>query len=280
MNSQNLILIGIGIFVSLIVTVAAFDQYTMSKHDPMHPDGLIWRVQTAFNRIKDLEAVIDVESETGEPMRFLLRFIHSTEGALSVRYLDPASMRDELFTVNRDLLSHYLPKENVIVVKRWSGFPLAEIGLVGFSLQQLANDYAAGRVRLKVVRDEAGFNADLFPSPLVLATTISGRLVYPPFSLAAGSGGMLPIVGSISRINQLGIGGAIRGDFILEVSDPAGTLTRMIWIDPETYMIKRVVIFSAGTRITTITVERITLNQGLTTAEVLALPHGVEVIHG
>lgn len=283
MNNQNLILIGVGIFLSLIITVAAVDQYMMSKHDPMRPDGLIWRVQTAFDRVKDLEAVIAVEREgSSTPVRFLLRFIDGTNAALSVRYLDPASLRDELFTVNRDLLSHYIPQENVIVVKRWSGFPLAQIGLVGFSLRQLATDYAAGRVHLKVVRDEAGFSMDLFPSPLVLTQTISGQRVYPPVSPFFPLTGVevSPDTMSISRVSPLGMGGAIRGDFILEVSDSRGTLTRMIWIDPDTYLVKRMVVFSAGRRTTTVNVERILLNQGLTADEILALPRGVEVIHG
>ncbi len=282
MNSQNLILLGIGLFVSLIVGVAAVDQYMMSEHDPMRPDGLLWRVQTAFDRIKDLEAVIGITSE-GEPesTRLLVRLVRGTEDALSVRYLDPKPMRDELFTVSRDLLSHYIPQENLIVVKRWAGLPLAEIGLVSLSLKQLETDWKAGRVDLKVVRGRAGFNLNLFSSPIELAETISGRLVSQPFSICTGTGGEPLIPQGIAEIGE-GVGGAsIEGGFILEVSAPkTGDLERMIWIDPETFLVRKVVIFSRGKRETSIELERINLNQGLTAEEVLALPRGVEVIHG
>ncbi len=279
MNSQNLILIGVGIFIGLIVTVAAVDQYMMSQHNPMTPSGLIWRVQTAFDRVKDLEAVIDVEGggDTGT-VRLLLRFVRSAAEALSVRYLDPSAVRGELFLVNRDLLSHYIPQDNVIIVKRWSGFPLANIGLSGFSLEQLSADYAAGRVRLKVVRDETGFGANLFPTPIEPAMTISGRRVLPPLSLTTGSGGLPPLVGGFSQVQ--GGSGTIRGDFVLEVFDHRGTLTRMIWIDPETYLVNRVVQITGGKRAITLTVERMTVNQGLTPSEIMTLPRGVEVIHG
>ncbi len=173
MNSQNLILLGIGIFVSLIVGVVAIDQYMMNEHDPMHPDGLIWRVQTAFTRVKDLEAVVSVTEEgVPTPTRMLVRFVSGTEEALSVRYLSPDTVRDELFTVSRDLISHYIPREELIVVKRWAGFPLSALGLATLTLQGLDSDWKAGKIRLKVVRGGVGFDAGLFRSPLELAETI------------------------------------------------------------------------------------------------------------
>ncbi len=282
MNSQNLILLGIGLFVSLIVGVAAIDQYMMSEHDPMRPDGLIWRVKTAFDRIKDLEAVIRIMNEgESEPTRLLVRLVRGTEDALSVRYLDPKPMRDELFTVSRDLLSHYIPQENLIVVKRWAGLPLTELGLVSFNLKQLEADWKAGRVDLKVVRGRAGFNLDLFSSPIELAETISGRLVSQPFSISTETGGEPLISRGIAEIGGGMSGASIEGGFILEVSaQKTGELERMIWIDADTFLVRKVVIFSNGRRGTSIELERINLNQGLTAEEVLALPRGVEVIHG
>jgi len=282
MNNQNLILLGVGLFVSLIIGVAAVDQYMMSEHDPMRPDGLIWRVKTAFDRIKDLEAVIGITNEgESEPTRLLVRLVRGTEDALSVRYLDPKPMRDELFTVSRDLLSHYIPQENLIVVKRWAGLPLTEIGLVSLSLKQLEADWKAGRVELKVVRGRAGFNLELFSSPIDLAETISGRIVAQPFSICTGTGGERLIPRGIADIGGGGSGASIEGGFILEVSAPkTGELERMVWIDPETFLVRKVVIFTHGKRSASIELERISLNQGLTAEEVLALPRGVEVIHG
>ena len=281
MNSQNLILLGIGIFVSLIVGVVAIDQYMMNEHDPMHPDGLIWRVQTAFTRVKDLEAVVSVTEEGGPtPTRMLVRFVSGTEEALSVRYLSPDTVRDELFTVSRDLISHYIPREELIVVKRWAGFPLSALGLATLTLQGLDSDWKAGKIRLKVVRGGVGFDAGLFRSPLELAETISGRLERAPYSVFTGGGAAGLVNKSFALVDERGLS-SIQGGFILEASDArTGELVRMVWIDPETFLVRKVVTFADGKRKTSIEVERLNLNQGLTPEEILALPRGVEVIHG
>jgi len=71
----------------------------------------------------------------------LVRLVNTPPRALSVRYLDPPSLRDELFTVDNDLLTHYLPKEDLVVVKRWVGVPLAAIGLASLDLTQLERDW-------------------------------------------------------------------------------------------------------------------------------------------
>lgn len=281
MNSQNLILLGIGIFVSLIVGVVAIDQYMMNEHDPMHPDGLIWRVQTAFTRVKDLEAVVAVTEEgVPTPTRMLVRFVSGTEEALSVRYLSPDTVRDELFTVSRDLISHYIPREELIVVKRWAGFPLSALGLATLTLQGLDSDWKAGKIRLKVVRGGVGFDAGLFRSPLELAETISGRLERAPYSVFTGGGAAGLVNKSFALVDERGLS-SIQGGFILEASDArTGELVRMVWIDPETFLVRKVVTFADGKRKTSIEVERLNLNQGLTPEEILALPRGVEVIHG
>jgi len=281
MNSQNLILLGIGIFVSLIVGVVAVDQYMMNEHDPMHPDGLIWRVQTAFTRVKDLEAVVSVTEEgVPTPTRMLVRFVSGTEEALSVRYLSPDTVRDELFTVSRDLISHYIPREELIVVKRWAGFPLSALGLATLTLQGLDSDWKAGKIRLKVVRGGVGFDAGLFRSPLELAETISGRVERAPYSVFTGGGAAGLVNKSFALVDERGLS-SIQGGFILEASDArTGELVRMVWIDPETFLVRKVVTFADGKRKTSIEVERLNLNQGLTPEEILALPRGVEVIHG
>jgi len=281
MNSQNLILLGIGIFVSLIVGVVAIDQYMMNEHDPMHPDGLIWRVQTAFTRVKDLEAVVAVTEEgVPTPTRMLVRFVSGTEEALSVRYLSPDTVRDELFTVSRDLISHYIPREELIVVKRWAGFPLSALGLATLTLQGLDSDWKAGKIRLKVVRGGVGFDAGLFRSPLELAETISGRVERAPYSVFTGGGAAGLVNKSFALVDERGLS-SIQGGFILEASDArTGELVRMVWIDPETFLVRKVVTFADGQRKTSIEVERLNLNQGLTPEEILALPRGVEVIHG
>ncbi len=283
MNNQNLILLGIGLFVSLIVTIAAVDQYLLSEHDPMEPDGLIWRVRTAFSRIKDLEAVLEVieSGDEDRTVRMLVRLLRGPEPALSVRYLSPDIVRDELFTVDRDLLSHYLPQENLVVIKRWIGLPLADVGVASFNLTQLEKEWKAGMVRLRVVRDISGFGADLFPSPILLEETLSGYPRSEPFSIWLGTQKEPPSLPGFAGFKGPLSGGSIQGGYILEVTDArSGELSRMIWIDRESFMVKKIVFFAEGRRTTSIRVQRITLDQGLTAEEILALPHGVEVIRG
>lgn len=283
MNNQNLILLGIGLFVSLIVTIAAVDQYLLSEHDPMEPDGLIWRVRTTFSRIKDLEAVLEVieSGDEDRTVRMLVRLLRGPEPALSVRYLSPDIVRDELFTVDRDLLSHYLPQENLVVIKRWIGLPLADVGVASFNLTQLEKEWKAGMVRLRVVRDISGFGADLFPSPILLKETLSGYPRSEPFSIWLGTQKETPSLPGFAGFEGTLSGGSIQGGYILEVTDArSGELSRMIWIDRESFMVKKIVFFAEGRRTTSIRVQRITLDQGLTAEEILALPHGVEVIRG
>lgn len=282
MNNQNLILLGIGLFVGLMVVVTTVEQYLFNEHDPREPAGLLWRSKTAFSRIKDLEIVLEVVEDTTEDqiVRMLVRLINGPNPVLSVRYLDPATVRDELFTVDRDLLSHYLPQENLIVVKRWIGLPLAAVGLASFDLSQLEREWRAGKVRLRVVQNITGFSGDMFPSLIVLSKTISGCPLVPSFSLCLNTQEEDPFLPGIAELEEGLLGGPIQGGYILEVTSQNGELLRMIWIDRESYLVRKVVLFENGKRATSLRVERLALDQGLIAEEILALPRGVEVIRG
>jgi len=283
MNSQNIILLAIGLFVGLIVTVAAVDQYLLREHPPSEVDGLIWRVESAFQRMKDMEAVLELTQDGAqdEIIRMLVRMVKGTTPALSVRYLHPGQVKDELFTVDRDLLSHYRPQDELIVVKRWVGFPLAAIGLSGFDLSALKADLAAGRVTVRVLQNVPGFSENLFPTPLLLPKTFSGRVSLPEVSIWEGVDEP-PLYGvGFAHLAPLTISGSLRGDYILEVRNaPSGELQRMIWVERDTFLIQKVVSYRNGERASTVRVQRITLDQGLTVEEVLALPRGVEIVRG
>ncbi|HHE51630.1 MAG TPA: hypothetical protein ENL30_01035, partial [Candidatus Acetothermia bacterium] len=124
MNSQNLILLGIGIFVSLIVTAVALDQAFLAKNDPMEPGGLLARTEAAFDRIQDMEIVLNVVStgEESHPLQMRVWYINGPDPAARILYLAPRELKGEVYTVDRDLLSHYIPHENMTVIKRWAGF--------------------------------------------------------------------------------------------------------------------------------------------------------------
>ena len=164
MNSQNLIIFAIGVFVGLIVTVAAIDQYLLEEHPPTEVSGLIWRNENAFSRIRDFEAVLEITKAgaPNEPVRMLVHYLNAPIPVLSVRYLRPDSIKGEQFVVQNDQLSHYLPQENLVVIKRWVGVPLAAVGLGNFDLSGLKEDWSSGRVTIEVVQNVPGFTQDLF----------------------------------------------------------------------------------------------------------------------
>ncbi len=283
MNNQNLVLFGIGVFVGLMLVVATVDQYLLNEHDPREPEGLLWRSKTAFSRIKDLEIVLEVVDAEAEDriFRMLVRLLNGPDPVMSVRYLDPVAMRDELFTVNRDLLSHYLPQENLIVIKRWIGLPLAAVGLASLNLSQVEKDWRAGKVRLRVIQDISGFSADLFQTSIVPSETISGCLLHPLSSICLDTQEEDQFLRGFAEFEEGSLGGSIQGGYILEVTHVrSGELLRMIWIDRESYLVRKIVFFANGKRATSLRVERITLDQGLTAEGILALPRGVEIIRG
>jgi len=298
MDNQNLIILAIGIFVALIVTVVAVDQYLLDEHPPTEVSGLIWRIENAFSRIRDLEAVLEITKPGApdEPIRMVVRYLSGPIPALSVRYLRPESIKDERFAVQNDQLWHYLPQENLVVIKRWVGVPLAAIGLGNLDLSGLKEDWAAGRVKVEVVQDVPGFTQDLFKTPLVLAETFArvdgGTSPFSSTFSALGcpiSFSFCPALepddsGTTSwgQIATLGASDAIGGSYILEVRDArSDELLRMIWVEHDTFLIRKIVTFRDGQRATSLYVERIDLDQGLTEEEVLTLPtRGVETIRG
>lgn len=299
MNSQNLIILALGVFVTLIVTVAAVDQYLLAEHPPTEVSGLIWRIENAFSRIRDLEAVLEITKAgaPNEPIRMVVRYLNGPMPALSVRYLRPDSIKDERFVIQNDQLSHYLPQENLVVIKRWVGVSLAAIGLGNLDLSGLKQDWSSGRVTIEVVQDVPGFTRDLFQAPLVLAASFSqiddGATAFSSTFPAQGSPISFsfcpgteehdaPYATSWGLIATLGANGSIGGSYILEVRDArSDELVRMIWVERDTFLIRKIVVFDDGQRSTTLHVERIDLDQGLTEEEIITLPsRGVETIRG
>jgi hypothetical protein len=283
MSSQSFTLLAIGVFVSLLVAVAAIDQYLFDEHPPSEVDGLIWRVENAFSRIKDLEAVVEVaESEKSlEPVRMVVRLLNRPLPALSVRYLDPPALEGQVFTVENDLLSHYVPEENLIVVKRWVGLPLAAVGLASLDLAQLRADWSAGKLDLEILQNVPGFSTDSVPSPVTLSGTLTDLSQPLTMSFSPGLGELGRDGSGLTLATGPTVENVIQGEYILEVRDASnGDLTRMIWISRETYYVQKVVFFSEGRRDKTIELQRITVDQGLTEDDVLTLPRGLETLRG
>jgi len=294
MNNQSLILLAIGLFMSLIVAVAAVDQYLFDEHPPGEADGLIWRVENAFSRIKDLDALVEVSEGTSgsTSVRMVVRMLNRLPVALSVRYLGPTDLEGQIFTVENDQLSHYIPDAGMIIVKRWVGVPLAAVGLASLDLSQLRAERDAGNLELRVLQNVPTFTPDLFATTVTLTGTLTHPVSEDPLSLCSSacpddvdpsfcSGTCADDVIPVTFAGASATGSAIRSEYILEVRDAeTGELTRMVWIDRESYFVQKVVFFSDGQRTKTVQLKRITVDKGLTPEEVLTLPRGVEIVRG
>lgn len=311
MNNQNLLLLAIGAFVALIVTVAAVDQYLLDEHPPTQVEGLIWQVENAFSHIQDLEATLQVtnESQPAENVRMKVRYVKGPPPVLSMRYVPPqdssenlfiASVRDETFTIENDQLFHYLPSEDIIVSKRWPGVPLVAIGLGIFDITQLQTDWMAGKTEVKILQNISGFTGSPFATSVSLFDSFS-HISTVPSDLFSAHGlpssqsyslcfslcpefqeGGPPFSLGLAQSLDAETGNSIPGSYVLEVRDSnTQDLLRMVWIDRETYLIQKVVTFRNGHRSATLLVQLITVDQGLTEAEVITPPQaGVENIRG
>jgi hypothetical protein len=280
MANQNYILLAIGLFVALIATVVGVDRFLLDEHPPSEVSGLIWRVENALSHIQDLEAVLELTEHEGDadPMRLLVRLVMGPPVALSVRYLAPADVKDEVFTVQNDLLSHYIPSADLIVIKRWVQLPLAALGLAGLDLTELEDEWSHGDVTIDILKNASGFPLDFFAGPLTSSESIAGLETPVPCSFCLDSSDYHdPSAEGFSRMDVT-LGEAFQSGYILEVRDAKTLLlTRMVWVDRDSYLIQKVVYFTDGQRDRTLRVQRITLDQGLTPEEVLSLPRGPEI---
>lgn len=311
MNNQTLLLLAIGGFVALIVTVVAVDQWLLDEHPPTEVEGLLWRVENAFNHIQDLEATLQLTNERWptEIVRMKIRYVKGPPAALSARYVLPqeadgnmfvSMVRDETFTIQSDQLSHYIPSEDIVVSKRWPGLPLAAVGLGVFDVNELREDWAAGRTEIRILQDISGFTGlsiassvslleSFSETPLVRSDTFS--LQADPLSTVHDFS-FCPTVDEDLYASNLGLGqildaqgassGPIAGSYILEIRDATSQdLLRMIWVDRETFLIQKVVTFTDGQRSATLLVQLMTIDQGLTEADIIAPPQsGVVNIRG
>jgi len=280
MNDQNLLLLAIGLFVTLVLTVAAVDQYLFDEHPPSEVSGLLWRVQNAYSYIQDLEALVELSEGDGDPVRVLVRYVAGPSAAFSFEYRAPDALHGETFLVENDQLSHYLPDENLVVVKRWVGVPLAGIAVSGLGLLTLEEQWAEGKLDVKILESAMGTTEEIINPAITVPVTITCEDQTTLYSFCQDMTDPLDSFG-FGRDIATATGPILQGGYILEVSDTAtGLLRQMVWIDRETYMIQKIVYYADGERDKVVRVQRITLDQGLTAEEVLAVPRDVLTIRG
>ncbi|MDD4903583.1 MAG: hypothetical protein PHV11_07150 [Candidatus Bipolaricaulis sp.] len=282
MSAQGYILLAVGLFMGLIVTGAGIQQYLLDAHPTTKVEGLIWRVERALAGVRDLEAVVEFTEEDtpDEPMRMFVQLVSGPPPAVSARYLAPAALRDEVYAVQNDLLSHYLPRENLLVVKRWVGLPIAAIGLSGLDVSQIKAEWIAGRLQIGIVKGGGGFPLDGFPATLAVGGTFVAAQPAEPYSFAFDPPIRTDSGPSFSTVETT-LGEVFQTAYVLEVrSAETRQLERMVWIDRRSFLVQKVVFYVNGARERTVRVERITLNQGLSSEQILTLPEDAEVVRG
>ena len=310
MNNESLLLISLGVFAALIVAVVAITQTEIDQHPITEPAGLIWRVGDEFDRIQDLEVTLQVtdESRPGEYVKFKIKYVNNPTPVFSMRYVPPedvskdvfmSSVGNETFSVKNDQLAHYIPSENVSVSKRWPGMSLVNIGLGFFNLSQVQADWDAGTTEVRILHDP-GFSE--IPSAMLLSLGIESFTdTSNPFDRIPGLEpqgpesyalcfSFCPNLQVEDATSSLGFsqslfeysGGTLQNSHILEIRDAQSEdLLRMIWIDPVTLLVQKIITFRNGERSTTFLVQSITIDQGLTESDVITpLPDAVPNIRG
>ncbi len=272
MNSQNVILIALGIFVSVLVGLTAYTDYIEQEHDPMDPGGLVWRTTAALAGIQDFDTRFEITDNTSDtaPIQLIVRYVAGLNPALYVQYAAPAPFSGEIFTVDGELLSHYIPREDTLVVQRWSDLPIAEAALIALDLRGLITLQEQGDVDLRVLRDTSSGINETFDLDIPVCATISGTSALPPLTMfglpAAPACGIALMNDALSEI-------AIPGGYILEVTDgETGELSQMVWIDEQTFLITKILQFDQGMLTTTVRLQRPVVNSGLTREEILIIP--------
>ena len=284
MSGQSLVLLAVGLFASLVVTVAAVDRYLLDEHPPSEIGGLLWRVENALGRAQDLEiSLASTEYGTSpETVRMVVRVLVGPVPALSIHYTEPESMRDQVVTIENDLLSHYLPEADLLVIKRWTGVPLAAVGLAGLDVSRLRAEWQQGLVTVQILHSMVSLASGALATSFAFAGTLTSASLDQGTSLSAHPSPTFdPDLSGFASAPSISLSDPLYGSYIMEVRDAeSGRLTQTLWFDRRTFLVQKVVFFEDDRRVRTLEIERLLLNQGLTADEILVLPRAASTIRG
>jgi hypothetical protein len=284
MSGQSLVLLAVGLFASFVVTVAAVDRYLLDEHPASEIGGLLWRVENALGRAQDLEISL-ASTEYGnnpETVRMVVRVLVGPVPALSIHYTEPESMRDQVVTIENDLLSHYLPGADLLVIKRWAGVPLAAVGLAGLDVSRLRSEWQQGLVTVQILDSMATLGSGAPAVSFAFAGTLTSTSLDQGTSLSATpSPAFDPTLSGFASPPSISLSDPLYGSYIVEVRDTeSGRMTRTLWVDRRTFLVQKVVFFEDDRRVRTLEIERLILNQGFTADEILVLPRAASTIRG
>lgn len=279
MSGQGFVLVAVGLFASLVVAVAGVNHYLLEQHPPSEASGLLWRAENALSTAQDLRIDLSTTEYSGSPVtvRMVVRAIVAPVPALSVQYTEPDSLAGQIVTVQNDLLSHYLPQDDLVVVRRWSGVPLAAVGLAGLDVSRLRAEIQQGTVTARVVDDIPSLSSDSPRAAFAFAQPSIGVALSDDNPLSSASFSVPASTFAASTSSDF----ETQRSYIVEVTDAkSGQLAESLWIDRGTYFIQKVVYYSDGQRVRAIEVDRLLMNQGMTIDEVLILPRATTTIRG
>jgi hypothetical protein len=217
-----------------------------------------------------------------ETVRMVVRVLVGPAPALSIHYTEPESMRDQVVTIENDLLSHYLPKPDLLVIKRWVGVPLAAVGLAGLDVSRLRAEWQHGLVTVQILDSMATLGSGAPAVSFAFAGTLTSASLDQGTSLSATpSPAFDPTLSGFASPPSISLSDPLYGSYIIEVRDTeSGRLTRTLWVDRRTFLVQKVVFFEDDRRVRTLEIERLLLNQGFTADEILVLPRAASTIRG
>lgn len=283
MTGQGFVLLALGLFTSLVIAAAAVDQYLLREHPPSEVGGLLWRVENTLGRARDVEMDL-ASTQYGEPpqtVRMTVRAVVGPAPALSVVYVEPESVAGQIMTADHDLLSDYLPGADLVVTRRWSGVPLAAVGLAGLDISRLRSQWLEGSVEARILAASASLAPGALAASMPLSQTLAGTRLDPVIYLEPIR--PRPIDPDLSGFGTPATSAydPLHGSYIVEVRETvSGRLVQTLWIDRTTYFIQKIVYSDAERPVRALEVERVVLDQELAPDDVLALPRASATIRG
>ena len=312
MDGKRAVAFTLVLLLAVAITSGVIHKARVQAQTQPKLEEFLTRLEEVYRGIRDLEAVVTIvsqklpEGKERGASRLKIGALLG-QGVLRVEFLDPPGMRGQVYTLKGNVLSQYIPVNNMIIIQEITEahllYPLLEslnldlLSIVhrlqeeGFSLR-LTQEIALPKreLRLRVITVGELARTGLAPSPPSLSLGLS-------ISVSGASAPGLEAADSELEIElalTLKVGALQVGDYILEAVPSEAVELRglgrrmerqLIWVDPLTFMPKRLETYLAREvreklrRERHITViNEIKLNSGLTEKDLLALPRDARIL--
>jgi outer membrane lipoprotein-sorting protein len=261
----------IRIFIALIFVfvIGQLGYSTVSIED------FLERIDKAYAKIDDLQAVVTItQVGTDEVTKVVIKAL-VRKNVVRIEYLKPPKMKGQIFTLEGNLLSQYIPVSNIIIKKELTvtGIPFDIFNLdLSSAIRKLATEEFA----LKVTKEP------LLITPLTTQTIediLGGEILPLTISLS------LPL--NLKGHRLLTIEDIALQNYIVEVVplEIKAFIRQLIWVDGISYLpfktkiYRSVMIDEEIQEVVIVTIiESLIINQGFTQEELLSLPEEARII--